>query len=131
MATKTAGGAVTGKLGITCEAGEDLEVGDVVEPTDSYTVKKPTARGSNKILGHVAVAADSGKDVTVEARGDHIETLKCGEALDTVGPIVIGANAKVYAYDESASPADTPDMIYGLNLNKTTAADKDVDVMPT
>jgi len=130
MATKTAGGAVTGRLGITCEAGEALVIADVVELTASYTVAKPTAKGSNKILGHVAVAGGSGKDITVEARGDHIETLQSGEALTAVGPVIIGANAKVYMYDDTSSPPDTPDMIYGLNLNTTTAAAQNVDVMP-
>lgn len=100
MATKVAGGRITGKVALTLEATVALEVNDPVQVTDDYTCEK--ADGTLPIVGIVSVAnkvrsggvfpADQVPgDVTVEARGFAVVTLVAGAAI-TAGTSV-GYNA--------------------------------------
>jgi hypothetical protein len=54
---------------ITMTAGEDLTMGQVVELTDVWTVKKPTAANSKKIVGICLTNALNGKKVSIVCRG--------------------------------------------------------------
>lgn len=54
---------------ITMIAGEALSVGQLVELTAAWTVKKPTAINSLKIVGICLTNAASGAKVTIVSRG--------------------------------------------------------------
>jgi hypothetical protein len=50
-------------------AGEDLVAGVLVELTAAWTVKKPTAANSKKVMGITLTAAKNGASVSVVNRG--------------------------------------------------------------
>jgi len=54
---------------ITMTAGEDLAIGDLVEVTAAWTVKKTTALNSLKVAGIVLTTAKNGTKVSIVARG--------------------------------------------------------------
>jgi hypothetical protein len=54
---------------VTMIAGEDLAAGVLVELTAAWTVKKPTAINSLKVVGITLTAASNGGKVTVVCRG--------------------------------------------------------------
>ena len=61
---------------LTFTAGEDLSMGDIVEITADYTVKKPTGVNSLKVVGVCLTNAVNGKKLTVINRGvGRIKTL--------------------------------------------------------
>ena len=91
MATKTAGGRITGHIALTCEAAVGLAVGDFVHLTGDYTVG--LADGTKTPIGYVSVknvkrtvtattdtfpVANPGGDVTIEARGFSVMTRLAG-----------------------------------------------------
>lgn len=91
MTTKTAGGIITGRLALTLEAQEALEVGDPVIITGPYECEK--ANGGNAFAG---IVTDANKkrvggtypnpevpgDVTVEAPGKFVYTVPAEVAID-------------------------------------------------
>jgi hypothetical protein len=54
---------------ITLTAGEDLAMGVLVELTADWTVKKPTAANSTKVVGITFTSAKNGQKVSVACRG--------------------------------------------------------------
>ena len=54
---------------ITAIAGEDLTMGQVVEISTDWTVKKPTTNPSTKPFGVCLTSAKNGKSVSVVSRG--------------------------------------------------------------
>ena len=82
---------------ITLTAGEDLSIGDVVEITADYTVKKPTGANSLKIAGICLTNALNGKKVTVINRGvcrvKTLGTVNAGDQLCASGGTAIADNA--------------------------------------
>lgn len=54
---------------VTMSAGEDLAAGVLVELTAAWTVKKPTAINSLKVVGITLTSASNGGKVTVVCRG--------------------------------------------------------------
>ena len=54
---------------ITAIAGEDLTIGQVVEITADWTVKKPTTNPSTKRMGLCLTTAKTGKSISIICRG--------------------------------------------------------------
>ena len=67
---------------ITMTAGEALSIGDIVEITADYTVKKPTGKNSLKVVGICLTNAANGARVTIVNRG------LC--RIKTMGTVVAG-----------------------------------------
>jgi hypothetical protein len=136
MATKRAGGRITGHIALTCEADVALQIGDYVHLTGPYTVG--IADGTKPVLGHVSVrnvkrtqtaTSDTfpvgapGQDVTVEARGFDVHTkVSAGvfAAGDPVGASGTGGLVGV--------AIDSPAFV-GIALTDSTAAGQQVDVL--
>ena len=74
---------------VTAIAGEDLTMGQVVEISTDWTVKKPTANPSTKRMGICLTNAKNGKSVSVIcrglARGTAYGTITAGDMV-TSGP---------------------------------------------
>ena len=81
---------------ITMTAGEDLSVGDIVEITADYTVKKPTSTNSLKIAGICLTNAANGKKVSIINRGvcriKTFGTVNAGDQLAVSGGTAITDN---------------------------------------
>lgn len=135
MATKRAGGRITGHLALTCEAAVALQVGDYVMLTGDYTVG--LADGTKPVLGHVSVrnvkrestpTSDTfpvgapGQDVTVEARGWDVHT-KVSGGIFAAG-VDVGVNATGALVAVGAGVAKV-----GVSLMASTAAGQRVDVL--
>lgn len=135
MATKKAGGRITGHLALTCEAAVALQVNDHVHISADYTVS--LADGTKPVIGHVSVrnvkrvstptsdtfpVANPGGDVTVEARGWNVQSFISGAAL--AAGIEVGRDA---AGDLVALGAGVAKV--GITLTATTAAGQAVDVL--
>lgn len=132
MATKKAGGKITGHLALTFEATEALAEGDSIKITGTYTCAK--ADGTTPFFGTVSVpnvkrdgatgaypvAAVPG-DVTVEARAFYVSTHLSAGALSA--GIRVGFNA---AGKIAAVGAGVPDA--GTLLVTSTAINQPVDV---
>jgi len=82
---------------MTFTAGEALSVGDIVELTGDYTVKKPTGVNSIKVVGVCLTNAANGAKVTVVNRGFcHVKTLgtvNAGDQLVASGGSAIADNS--------------------------------------
>jgi predicted RecA/RadA family phage recombinase len=82
---------------IPLTAGEDLSVGDIVEITADYTVKKPTGVNSLKFAGICLTNAANGKKVTVINRGvcrvKTLGTVNAGDQLCASGGTAIADNS--------------------------------------
>jgi hypothetical protein len=91
---------------ITMIAGEDLAIGDLVELTSAWTVKKPTAANSLKIVGLCLTKASNGSKVSVVARG------VC--RAKAYGAIAAGDQL-------TSAPANAPGSIYTDNTSKNTS----------
>jgi hypothetical protein len=80
----------------TFVAGEALSVGDIVEITADYTVKKPTGANSLKIAGICLTNAANGARVTVINRGivrvKTLGTVNAGDQLCASGGTAIADN---------------------------------------
>ncbi len=133
MATLTSGGKITGQLGLTCarQVGYDAVVGDVVYLTASYTVNKVNSVAGPPYqipIGQIIVqnkrrGVTTTDDVTVEARGDHVDILVAGGTV-AVGPVKIDATGRVV---QANTEGDA--QFYGIALNSATVG-LSVDVMP-
>jgi hypothetical protein len=82
---------------MTFTAGEALSIGDIVEITADYTVKKPTGANSLKIVGICLGNAANGAKVTVINRGvcrvKTLGTVNFGDQLSASGGTAIADNA--------------------------------------
>lgn len=136
MATKRAGGRITGHIALTCEAAVALQVDDYVHLTGDYTVA--LADGTKPTLGYVSVrnvkrtstaTADTfpvgapGQDVTVEARGFSVQTKLSG------GAIAAGAQVGVSGTGALVSVALGHATAIGIALTAATGAGEAVDVL--
>jgi hypothetical protein len=63
------GPLISDRFVVTMTAGEDLVAGVLVELTAAWTVKKPTAINSLKVVGITLTAASNGGKVSVVSRG--------------------------------------------------------------
>lgn len=133
MATKQAGGKITGLLALTLEAQVALAVSDPVMVTGDYECG--LADGSKPIVGHVSVAnvqrqAGTGLypvekvpgDVTVEARGFSVRRIKSAGAVAAGIEVGQGANQKLAAVGAGVAKV-------GISLTAATAVDQWVDVL--
>lgn len=132
MTVKKAGGRITGHVALTCEqpSGTPLVIGEPVHLTGTYEVE--LADGSQPVIGVVSVAAKkySGGslvgavpgDVTVEARGVAVWTLKSTGAVAAGIEVGIGADGRVAAAGAGVATI-------GYSLSATTAAGQDIDVL--
>ena len=82
---------------LTFIAGEDLSMGDIVEITADYTVKKPTGVNSLKVVGVCLTNAVNGKKLTVINRGvgriKTLGTVNAGDQLCASGGTAIADNS--------------------------------------
>lgn len=135
MATKTAGGRITGHLALTLEAGVALQEGDYVMLTGDYTCG--LADGTKPVIGHVSVrnvkrvstattdeypVGNPGGDVTVEARGWNVHTKAAGAAF--AAGVDVGVNAAGALVPVAAGVAKV-----GVSLMASTGAGVLVDVL--
>jgi hypothetical protein len=100
----------------TLIAGEDLNVGDIVEFTADWTVKKSTVTtGTKKFAGIVFTKAASGKSVSVVKRGI------C--RVNAQGTIAAGDQVKPYAGGSQVIADNTSlnTTIIGLSRGSTRA----------
>jgi len=95
MTTTIAGGRIAGRIAITCSATVALNIGDPVRLTADYTVAKcdgtgpcigivtvpNVARGTGALAGTFPQSQIPG-DVTVEVRGDMVQTLTAGGTIN-------------------------------------------------
>jgi len=81
---------------VTLTAGEDLSVGQVVELTGDWTVRKTTALGSAKVVGVTLTNAANGKKVTVACRG-LVRALTSGP-IAAGDQVASGPNGTVQSY---------------------------------
>jgi len=104
---------------MTFTAGEALYVGDIVELTADYTVKKPTGVNSIKVVGVCLTNAANGAKVTVVNRGlCHVKTLgtvNAGDQLVASGGTAItdntSKNTSVIGVAVKAASNNTADAI--------------------
>jgi hypothetical protein len=87
-------------------AGEDLTIGDLVELTAAWTVKKTVAVNSLKIVGLVLTTAKNGTKVSIVARGI------C--RAKAYGAIALGDQL-------TSAPVNAPGCIYTDNTSKNTS----------
>lgn len=136
MATKRAGGRITGHLALTCEAAVALQVEDYVHLVGPYTVA--LADGTKPILGYVSVrnvkrvstpTSDTypvgapGQDVTVEARGFSVQTRKSAGAFDAGDAVGVSNTGGLVE-----TTVDATNFV-GIALTGATAAGQAVDVL--
>lgn len=137
MATKTAGGRITGHLALTCEASVALQEGDDVMVTDDYTVG--LADGSKPSIGHVSVknvkrtvtstsdtfpVGNPGGDVTVEALGYNVRVKTASEAIAAGNYVEVGAAGAITDGGVTRTVATV-----GVALVGATAAGQSIDIL--
>jgi hypothetical protein len=104
---------------LTFTAGEDLSMGDIVEITADYTVKKPTGVNSLKVVGVCLTNAVNGKKLTVINRGvgriKTLGTVNAGDQLCTSGGTAIvdntSKNTSIFAMAIKAAVSNVCDAI--------------------
>ena len=112
-------------------AGEDLDIGQVVEVTGDWTVKKTTGV-SAKVLGITLTKALNGKKVSVVCRGiaraiasgaisagDRVVSANLGRVSSYAGHTHVENTAATYTQNATTNPAHDP--VIGVAL--TGAAD--------
>ena len=133
MATKQAGGKITGLLALTLEAQVALDVGDPVMVTGPYECG--LADGTKPVVGLVSVAnvtrngpnypvANVPGDVTVEARGLYVAEMTSGGAFAAGALVGIGAGGALLAAGVGVENI-------GIALMAATGAAEQVDVLIT
>lgn len=133
MATLKAGGRIPGLVSITAQADNvTLAEGDPVHITTTYKVVK--SDGTKPVIGTIKAitkkwpaalgerVADPLGDVSVQARGWCVDTLKSGNAVAAGIEVGIGVAGKVVATGAGVSKI-------GVSLSSTTAVDQDIDVL--
>lgn len=106
MTTKTAGGRINSRMGLTFEATVALEIGDKVEVSNDYTVIKAT--GTKPVIGRVTVANKTRVagafpvnqvpgDVTVDVRGSMVSKETAFGALTAGTEVGFDADGRVKA----------------------------------
>lgn len=137
MATKKAGGRITGAIALTVEASVALQEGDYVMVTDDYTVG--LADASKPVIGFVSVrnvkrvlsdtastfpVGNPGGDVTVEAHGFNVHTRVAAEAIEAGNYVEVDATGALTDGGAVATVATV-----GIALTGATAAGQAVDVL--
>lgn len=133
MATKRAGGRITGLLALTLEAQVAMSVGDPVMVTGPYECG--LADGSKPVVGIVSVAnvtrngpsypvSNVPGDVTVEARGVAVWTMTSGGAFGA--GVAVGIDNTGALVEAGVGVATI-----GVSLMAATDADEQVDVLAT
>lgn len=136
MTTKRSGAKITGHLALTMEATVGLDVGDFVHVNGDYTVA--LADGSKPVLGRCSVSNKKRVntsmsttvgvdnipgDVTIEARGLSVETVKSAAAFAAGVEVGIGATGLVVVATGVAK--------LGISLMAATAGNQNIDVLVT
>ncbi len=96
MSTPTFDGTspiVSDRYIITAIAGEDLTMGQVVEITADWTVKKPTTNPSTKRMGICLTSATNGKSISIICRG--LARATTYGAINAGEAIVSGPDGKI------------------------------------
>lgn len=131
MATKTAGGVITGTVALTCEASVALNAGDWVHVTGPYTVA--LADGTKTPIGYVVTknvhrvngvypTAQTPGDVAIEARGTGVCRKAAGAAIAAGADVGIGAAGALLTVGAGVSRI-------GVALTAAAAAGDLIDVL--
>lgn len=132
MATKRAGGKITGLLALGFESALALDLGDPVMVVGPYEVA--LCNGSKPCVGVVSVrnvkrgvngefpVDNPGGDVTVEMRGFYVRTVLSGAAITAGTEVGYGAAGTLV-------PAGAGVSTVGVALMAATAAGQSIDVV--